>query len=564
MPREWAGVLSTRLMEALCPRGLQAPPARDFDRKVEIRAEKHEQLRRRTNATSCRIPAREWDTALLMQTLKNRRQVEFLRRRSLPQPPRPPPPPAAHDARTSFRFPGVSVRSVSRTSERPGPRGDPVLMKMMVQDEGCAEVTQAPNSKVDPVNNADATHKRMTEAAVQTESGLVTIEESDILQLQDYMQEGLWREEAIMKKVAALQELFLQLQNALNTTWKARCSEDALRNKVKVLETQLQAGLQRFPKETSRKLVLQMKKQRATFEEKTPMDVQDKNEDLGKTVALKEALLTAKEDVQRLQTLYEELMLTSQKLRQELDASGERARQQESQIELSRIREATVTEELASLRREKNELQFHLSLQEEYYQFAKDRTQYLNDDSTERRDVSVQSTPEEEEEASPKGGDDVEEELLHTQEVLRSEEKEVTGTGTRSLLRAEIEDTSAARWQRTQLPQADGSFPTPQTEPQAAERAVEADRTPPAQRREDLGGVARKRGKSTWRVSPWSLCRLLLLFLLLLLSLLLSMAAVGVWQPWHPDDFCFDIRTKMENCFMQMIDPQKSGCFRPI
>ncbi|XP_061624965.1 uncharacterized protein LOC133475711 isoform X2 [Phyllopteryx taeniolatus] len=529
----------TQVMDVLCPRGLQVCPVRDFDRKVEIRAEKHEQLRRRTNVTSCRIPARECDAALLKQTLKSRRQVEFMRRRSLP------PPPANHRRRRSSWFSSVAVcyssafSSPWSASEPLGPRqsDEPVLMKMMVQDE----LVKAEN-EVDTVNNdgwlnAHASHKRMREASVQTEPGLVTIEESDILQLQDYMQEGLWREEAIMKKVAALQELFVQLQNALKTIWNARCTEDALRNKIKVLETQLQAGLQMFPKEASGKLVLQMKKQRVTVEEKTQRDIQEKNEDLSKTVALKEALLTAKADVLRLQSLYEELMLTSQKLRQELDASGERAREQESHIELSSIKEATLTEELVSLRREKNKLQFNLSLQEEYYQFVKDRTQNFSDDSVERRDVSVQSTPEEEA-ASPKGDCDVEEKLLHTQEVLRSKEKECEAL-------------------RTEL--------------QSLEQEVQAGQARLAQCREELGKVGRHRSEPMWRVSLRSMYRfLLLLFLLLLLLLLLAVAGVAVLQPWHLlfgeklEDFYFYIRRRIENYFMQMTSAQHSGCFRPI
>lgn len=122
------------------------------------------------------------------------------------------------------------------------------------------------------------------------------------------------------------------------------------------------------------------------------------------TLCYQEALITAKTDVSRLHSLYEELNLTSQKLRQELEVSGKRAREQEAQIEvgtqtpsrvldersdistvktrawpqLFRGREATLTEELVSLRKEKNELLFHKSLQEEYYPFVKDQKQNLS------------------------------------------------------------------------------------------------------------------------------------------------------------------------------------------
>lgn len=45
-------------------------------------------------------------------------------------------------------------------------------------------------------------------------------------------------------------------------------------------------SLQRFPKDASRKLALQMKKQKVTFEEKIQKVIQDQNEDLSKTVTL--------------------------------------------------------------------------------------------------------------------------------------------------------------------------------------------------------------------------------------------------------------------------------------
>ncbi|KAM9830739.1 uncharacterized protein traf3ip3 isoform 2-T3 [Syngnathus typhle] len=432
-------------MDVLYLRGLQvSSPVRDFDRKKEIRAEKHEQLRRRTNVTSCRIPTRDYDTALLKLTLKNKRQVEFMKRRSLPLLPI-----TRRDSlfssistcySSSFSSPWntsdwISLQSSLSDGGRPD-TDDRMIMKMMVHDEASTEVIKVKKSahEMERVHNdAHTSHKRMRESCVQTESGLVTIEESDILQLQNYMEEGLLREMAIKKKVEMLQQCCTQLQKTLSTLRKAHGNEDVLRNKIKLLETQLQACLERFPKEVSNKLALEIKKQNITFEEAIEKVTQGKEEELSKIVPLmslknpdiqsQEALNTAKSDVLRLQNLYEELSLTSQKLRQELEVSSERTREQEVQLELSRARETTLTEELVSLRQQKNELLFHKSLQEEYQQFVKDQKQNLSDGSVERRDVSIQSAPEERE-TSPKGDCDVEEKLHYTQEELRLKEKE--------------------------------------------------------------------------------------------------------------------------------------------
>lgn len=70
-------------MDVLAVGGIQLSPLREFDRIVEIRAEKHEHLRGRNNVTSCRSPTRELNTKQIKNELKEKRHLEFLRRRSV-------------------------------------------------------------------------------------------------------------------------------------------------------------------------------------------------------------------------------------------------------------------------------------------------------------------------------------------------------------------------------------------------------------------------------------------------------------------------------------------------
>lgn len=64
--------------------GPQASPGKSsFDQKVETRAEWHEQLRGRNNVTSCRSPTRESETLRIKTELKEKRHLDFLRRRSV-------------------------------------------------------------------------------------------------------------------------------------------------------------------------------------------------------------------------------------------------------------------------------------------------------------------------------------------------------------------------------------------------------------------------------------------------------------------------------------------------
>lgn len=70
-------------MDVLAVSGIQLSPLKDFDQIVEIRAEKREHLRGRNNVTSCRSPTREFDTKQIKNELKEKRHLEFLRRRSV-------------------------------------------------------------------------------------------------------------------------------------------------------------------------------------------------------------------------------------------------------------------------------------------------------------------------------------------------------------------------------------------------------------------------------------------------------------------------------------------------
>ena len=67
--------------------GIQLSPEKPFDQLLDVRAEKRERLRGRNNVTSCRSPTREINTKLIKDEMKEKRHLEFLRRRSVsPEP----------------------------------------------------------------------------------------------------------------------------------------------------------------------------------------------------------------------------------------------------------------------------------------------------------------------------------------------------------------------------------------------------------------------------------------------------------------------------------------------
>ncbi|XP_061759980.1 uncharacterized protein LOC133554815 isoform X2 [Nerophis ophidion] len=521
-------------MDVLRLGGLRVSPLRLFDHKLEIRAEKYERLRGGTNVTSCRSPARDDGSAQFTHRLKERRQAEFLKRRSL-SPLNFKKTGRGSSSPETFSGSSCSPHSSLNTNYR---MTTTTMMMMMKEDEASSSLGDVIVESGTHETKQSANTSR-EEASVQTESGLVTVKESDVLQLQEYLQEALWREEAIKKK---LEESTAQFLNSSNIIWKARCNEEVLRNRIKVLEVQLQACLQKFPKDATRKLVLQMKKQKVMYGEKTHKVTEEKHE-------AGEALITAKVDVLKMQSLYEELKLTSENLRQQQDLRTDQLRQQQVQIELSRCREAALTEELESQRQDMKELQFSMGLLEEYNQFLRDKQQSRG--NVEKKDAMVQKSFEEEvkpegvvvvertleekgekEEISKKNVD-LEEQLFCTQEELRFKEKE---------------------------------FELLQTEFHTMEQEFQSSQTRLSMCRKEVLQASQRCDRPKRRVFWWNPFTMLVFFFLLLL------VGGGVILLWlqHPPfreqvvDVYSHMEKQLEEHLMLRTSPKRPGCFRPF
>ncbi|XP_075951311.1 TRAF3-interacting JNK-activating modulator isoform X2 [Anarhichas minor] len=491
-------------MDALTLRCIQLSPVKHFEQIVDIRAEKREHLRGRNNVTSCRSPTRELNTRLIKNELKEKRQLEFLRRRSVSPEPcglnttnyysrRKPstktflmkqysPISKLETLHTNVqntptdkgRHTMIILTPNSSVTEGPSTSNWASLwteqVTLMSQEKGHARKqasSSTPAIKESNQHRAKSTDKRensinaqktsiktfihaekihqkfsiqpenilqkntQREASVQTESGHVTVKESDLQSLTDYLEEALWREEAMKKKLAALQESTSNLVNSSNKIWTARFSEDLLRNKIKALEAQLQVCLQKFPKDGVKKLVIQMEKQKLVYEESALVALQkitqEKTEALIKSETMQEALVTTKEEAVRWQSLCEELKLSSGQLRENQHLSNEQLQQLQSQVELSRTREAELREEVVSLRQEKKELQYNIGLLEEDYQILREEIQHLRDGSKESQGAMMQgllTSEEEEPRLTARRDSQVEEQLRHTQEKLGLKERE--------------------------------------------------------------------------------------------------------------------------------------------
>ncbi|XP_020560245.2 TRAF3-interacting JNK-activating modulator isoform X1 [Oryzias latipes] len=589
-------------MDALTISGTHLSPEREFDRKVEIRAENHERLRGRNNVTLCRSPTRDFDSGQIKNELKEKRHQEFLRRRSVsPEPNR---------SKCAICSSKAKTRLGTFTTRRRTPSSKSEMLHRKVEMSSFSPIVQTQRSREadDPSNNTwallwlepitqvkhknnqarqqsststvimepsqhwikhtnrrdnsikvqtaslkmakeasaqtETVHpkKNLREISVQTEYGLVTVKESDVQRLSDYLQEALWREEAVKKKLAALQESGSNLLNSTDMIWilkpgrKTRCSEDLLRSKIKTLEAQLQVCLQKIPKDGVKKLVLQMEKQRVTYEEKALVALQkatqEKAEALSRAETLQEALITVQAEALRWQSLFEELKLNSGQLKEKQHISMDQLQQLHSQLEFSRATEDELKEEIAAMRQEKQELQYNICLLEDDNQTLREEIQNFQDGDNTNHNFFMRSFPESPE-AEPRltanRDSHLEEQLQHAQQKLQLKEKECEEL---------------------------------QTELHAMEQECQSSQARLSQCREELRQLSHRRSTPTSCSSWWRVW----LFLLLLLTV----AGLAMLWMWHPpfreqaEVLYSDIETRIEDYLIEMVSPRYSGCFRPV
>ncbi|XP_074538169.1 uncharacterized protein traf3ip3 [Halichoeres trimaculatus] len=590
-------------MNDLAVSGTELSSMKDFDKIVDYRAEKREHLRGRNNVTSCRSPPRDFDALCIKTEMKDKRHLEFQRRRSVS-----PEQTANCSSKRKPRKKRLTMKhylSISKsetlhtnTQNIPTSNGRPLTVlapnssktddkitsnwaslwsedvtltrpeadnakkqtstsmptakesnlqstKTMVKKKNNAHVqktstksfiqTEKSHQTFSALNENILKKISLRENSVQTESGFVIVKESDIKLLADLLQEALWREEVLRKKLAALQESTTNLVNSSHKTWTARCNEDLLRNKIKALEAQLQVCLQKFSKDAVKKVVIQMEKQKRVYEEKALEALQrateEKMEALSLAETLQEALSTAKSESMRWQGLYEELKKSYEQLGENQHVSREQLQQLHSQLELSRAREAELQDGVVSLSQEKKEMQYSISLLEEDNQMFREEIQQLTDGSDETPDFMMHGRLTSEE-AGPQMTErrvsQLEEELRQTQEKLRLKEKECE----------ELQIELCAMEQECQSSQARLS-----------------------QCRDELRQLSQRRKPSVcgswWKVWVFFL-------------LILAVAQVAMLWLWHPpfrekvEDLYSDIETRIEDYLMEMASPRYSGCFRPI
>ncbi|KAL2103712.1 hypothetical protein ACEWY4_000580 [Coilia grayii] len=404
---------------------------REYDIKVEQRAVRDEHLRDQHNRTACRSPSREADVLWFKQEQRHKRQLEFARRRPtttttvadeggeasrfrVPVVRRSPGtrlgPPPARGTLTSTRrllitqgdmgIPKDDVKSTSKSTctgqVRSCVKGSDFAAKqahlnLISTVRMQVHQTRTISSKKERVILGGIDNQKTQQTAgIQTEPGVVTVKEDDVLLLTDYLQEALNREAALRMKLTALQRSTATLLHSSEYLWKSRCSEDQLRSQIKALESQLQLCMKGLPQDDVKGLLVDMERRRGEREKGALLTTQKAAEQRAEAAAkiqnLQEAPQAASAESSGWQSQCKEVCASCTELRRGQDACTEQLQQLRSQLELCQGRECDLGQQLQGAQQTNKELRYRLSQLEGHKRALSTQLQEARDTLTSEED----------------------------------------------------------------------------------------------------------------------------------------------------------------------------------
>ncbi|CAL8258194.1 unnamed protein product [Gadus morhua 'NCC'] len=424
--------------------------------------------------------------------------------------------------------------------------------------------TMSSNSRI--LIEATVEQKILQEACVQTDPGLVTVKASDVQQLAEYLQEALWREEALKKKMAILQQSASSLLNSSDNIWTARCNEDLLTNRITSLEVQLQLCFQRLPKDGLKKLVLTMERQKLVYEEKALAALQkatlEKTDALVESHHFQEALETAKTESSRWQGLYEEQKQISGQLKECHERTSGQVDQLHSQLKLSSGQQEVLRGQTSTLQRVHEEMQRNISLLEQANQALRNDL-CMKARTPECWDFTVQvCLPSEEPEEDQKEREDKEEDRKEDGEEedgedTEEEDREDKEEKEQSLLVQELRDTQERlRTKGQQCVDLEAELEAMQQEYRSSQARL-------TQCRDQLRLLSQRHSSTLARGSRRSWTRMFVLLIVILAFT--GVAMLSLWHPPFRDQVAIilsDIETRIEDYLMEMASHRH--CYRPV
>ncbi|KAK5871947.1 hypothetical protein PBY51_012686 [Eleginops maclovinus] len=205
---------------------------------------------------------------------------------------------------------------------------------------------------------------------------------SELFQLSQYLQEALHREQMLEQKLATLQRLLANTQEASESSWQALIDEDRLLSRLEVMGSQLQAYSKSQPEEGIRKELLALQEDKHNYEttakESLRRVLQEKIEVVRKLSEVERSLSNTEDECTHLKEMSERGQEELRELANKYNAAVNEIKELTEKIKEAEGRQEELTQRGA---KEKRELELRIEEMEEKEQVLQARIEALQADN---------------------------------------------------------------------------------------------------------------------------------------------------------------------------------------
>ncbi|XP_059185468.1 sarcolemma associated protein a isoform X4 [Centropristis striata] len=204
----------------------------------------------------------------------------------------------------------------------------------------------------------------------------------ELFQLSQYLQEALHREQMLEQKLATLQRLLANTQEASESSWQALIDEDRLLSRLEVMGSQLQAYSKSQTEEGIRKELLALQEDKHNYEttakESLRRVLQEKIEVVRKLSEVERSLSNTEDECTHLKEMSERSQEELRELANKYNAAVNEIKELTDKIKAAEGRQEELTQRGAT---EKRELELRIEEMEEKEQVLQARIEALQADN---------------------------------------------------------------------------------------------------------------------------------------------------------------------------------------
>ncbi|XP_044066255.1 sarcolemma associated protein a isoform X6 [Siniperca chuatsi] len=249
----------------------------------------------------------------------------------------------------------------------------------------------------------------------------------ELFQLSQYLQEALHREQMLEQKLATLQRLLANTQEASESSWQALIDEDRLLSRLEVMGSQLQAYSKSQTEEGIRKELLALQEDKHNYEttakESLRRVLQEKIEVVRKLSEVERSLSNTEDECTHLKEMSERGQEELRELANKYNAAVNEIKELTDKMKVAEGRQEELTQRGAT---EKREFELRIEEMEEKEQVLQARIEALqaDNDFTNERLAALQVRLEQLQEKSIKENNSLVEEPVEDKQSLQTPESQ--------------------------------------------------------------------------------------------------------------------------------------------